>query len=238
MFFVRSPTGPVEGAQHNGDTMPTLFVYLLSILAKVVVAQLASEASANPKVADPIGVLVHMIITVPNYQWRGAPFMDIIMAKFRVSLPVVFGIVGNEKSEEGRARLGWRKDDGNWISDQEHGDRMRGLGCGYAALCLRNYSKAARKSPWPPTHYWKAMAAIVSTPEADRSPTQTTVLTALIDGYETKFLGFYGDMAIAALKAAVIEYPRRSKDPNAASIRTLRVLGDRLKKDLGLALQG
>merc|ERR1711939_360607 len=234
-FMLNPPQGPAEGAQHNGDTMPSLFLYLLNIFTKAIVNQLSSEASTNPKIAEPIGIVAHTIISHPKFLWRGQSFIGIIMAKFRTSLPVVFGIRGAETTEQGRQRLGWRKGDNGWISDQEHQDRMRGLGAGYAALCLRNYSKSARTNPWPPSNYWNAMGLLICTPPPERCTTQVLVLTALLDGYERKFLEFYGDMARCALRAAIIDFPNSSPEKTAA-VQTLSVLGDKMKRDLGITL--
>ncbi|KAL2068478.1 hypothetical protein VTL71DRAFT_16576 [Oculimacula yallundae] len=234
-FMCDPPQGPVEGTQNNGDMMPSLFLYLLNIFTKAIVNQLSSEASTNPKIAEPIGIVAHTIISHPKFLWRGQSFIGIIMAKFRLSIPVVFGVRGSETTEQGRARLGWRKGDNGWLSDQEHQDRMRGLGAGYAALCLRNYSKSARVNPWPPSHYWNAMALLVSTPPAERSTTQVIVLTAMLDGYERKFLEFYGDMARSAMRAAIVDFPSSTPEKTSA-IQGLSVLGDKIKRDLGLSL--
>lgn len=234
-FFVEVPAGSVEGGHNNGPQLPCLFIYMVNIFAKAIINQMSSEVAVNPRIAEPIGVLAHTIITSPEYLWRGKPFVDIIMAKLYVSLPVVFGIRGNEATQEGRARLGWKRSDGEWISEGDHYDRMRGLGAGYAALCLRNYTRSKRENPWPPFHYWNSMALLLATPPGERSATPTLVLTAMIDGFEEKFLEFYGDMAIAALRAALITFPRESTDQNPA-IKTLMVLGERLKRDMGLAI--
>ncbi|CZT12693.1 hypothetical protein WAI453_005557 [Rhynchosporium graminicola] len=235
-FMLTPPQSPVEGAQHNnGDMMPSLFLYLLNIFTKAIVNQLSSEASTNPKIAEPIGIVAHTIISHPKFLWRGHSFVGIIMAKFRKSLPVVFGVRGSETTEQGRARLGWRRGDNGWLSDQEHQDRMRGLGAGYAALCLRNYSKSARVNPWPPSHYWNAMALLVDTPPSERTTTQVIVLTSMLDGYERKFLEFYGDMARCAMRAAIVEFPRSCGEKNSA-VQGLSVLGDKIKRDLGITL--
>ncbi|KAI9049245.1 hypothetical protein LZ554_007092 [Drepanopeziza brunnea f. sp. 'monogermtubi'] len=234
-FLVTPPAKPVADANSNNGQLPCLFIYVVNIFAKAIVKQLASEAAVNPRIAEPVGVLVHNIVTHPNYLWRGTSFMDIIMAKIRVSLPVVFGVRGSETTHEGRDRLGWKRLDEGWISEAEHYDRMRGLGAGYAALCLRNYSKSPRTNPWPPYHYWNSMALLVDTPPGERSATQILVLTAMIDGFEKKFFEFYGDMAIAALRAALITFPSESPEQSAA-VKTLGVLGERLKRDLGLTI--
>jgi nucleoporin GLE1 len=225
---------PVEGAVHNGDTMPSLTIYLLNILAKAGVSQFCSEAGANPKSAEPIGVILVSVFSQANYMWRGKSLIDILIAKMRVVCPVLFGIRGNEKTEEGRARLGWKKDENSkWISEQEHNDRMTGLGAGYASLSLRDFSKSRLVNPWPPTMYWHALAAICLTPAGETSSTQFIVLKAMIDNYVKTFLTFYGKMGLSALRFALNDFARKAADDNVAA-SSLKVLADKIKRDTGL----
>lgn len=226
---------PIEGAINNGDTLPILFIYLLNIFAKSVVSQFADEAGVSQKSADPIGVVAAQIFSKPELLWRGCSLIDILMAKMRVVCPVLFGLRGNEKTNEGRARLGWRKNGEHWMQDQEHNVRMTGFGAGYAALSLRDFSKAKLTNPYPPVNYWQTMACIVSTPPEQASSTQYMVLKALIDGYEQRFMNFYGHAALAALKVALVDFPGRAVE-NSVAVSSLKVLADKLTRDMGLQL--
>jgi nucleoporin GLE1 len=236
MYTVTTPD-PDPQAKYN-DKLPIMFIYLLNSLAKAAISQFAQEASSNPKAADPIGILVVKIFSLPGFHWRGKSLIDIVIAKFRVVLPVVFGIRGNDNTEEGRARVGWRRVDGQWTTEQDHQDRMVGLAAGYASISLRDFSntKARLTNPYPPTHYWQAMATISSTPAQEQSVTQYIVLRAMTEFYEARFLTFYGDFAKAALKAALVEFPNRSTLSSTAAVSSLKVLADKLKRDMGLDL--
>ncbi|KAL3427931.1 GLE1-like protein [Phlyctema vagabunda] len=231
-----SKPDPKEGAVNNGETLPILFIYLLNIFAKAIVAQFIDEAGVSPKAADPIGVVAVSIFSKPDLLWRGESLIDILMAKMRISCPVLFGVRGNEGTEEGRARLGWKKDGDHWVIEQEHNTRMAGLGAGYAAISLRDYSRTRLKNPYPPRYYWQTMASIVSTPANQTSSTQYMVLKALIDGYEQRFMMFYGHAARAALQVALVDFPSRAKESNVA-LSSLKVLADKLARDMGLRLQ-
>lgn len=234
LYMVSKPS-PSEGAIHNGESLPALLIYLLNVFSKGIVAQFTDEAGVAPKTADPIGVLAVSVFSQRDLLWRGQPLIDILMAKIRISCPVLFGIRGNEKTEEGRARLGWKKnEDGSWVDEQVHNTRMTGLGAGYAAVSLRKFPSSL-KNPWAPTHYWQAIASIVSTPPDQASSTQYTVLRALLENYEAKFLSFYGNAAYAALKVALVDFPGRALESSAAS-SSLKVLGDKLRRDTGLRL--
>ncbi|PQE19377.1 Nucleoporin GLE1 protein [Rutstroemia sp. NJR-2017a BBW] len=235
-YMISTPS-PVEGAANNGDQLPALFIYLLNIFSKCVVSQFINEAGVRPETADPIGVVAISIFAQEAFLWRGKSLIDILMAKMRVTIPVVFGFRGNEKSEEGRKRLGWQRNPGGgWIDEQIHSNRMVGLAAGYAALSLRNFSRVRLTNPWPPYHYWTTMASIVSTPTEEASSTQYTVLRYLIENNEQRFLDFYGIQAVAALRVALVDFPSRAPASAKVAAGSLSVLADRLDRDKGLRL--
>lgn len=218
----------------NGS-LPSLFIYLVNVLSKCIIKQLATECGARPEQAEPLGVATATIFSQPDFQWRGKSLIDILIAKFRITCPVLFGIRGNENTVEGRKRLGWAKEDGTWVPESAHNNRMTGLGAGYAAIALRKFGvKGNRTNPYPPFNYWKSMASIVNTPAAEISATQCIVLKSMIEGHEERFLMFFGNAALAALRLALVEFPNRA--PNLTQAKTLSVLADVLRNDKGLGL--
>lgn len=233
--FVLEPRNPVEGALHNDSVLPSLFLYLLNILSKAAISQFISEGGARPETADPVGICLAATFSDPDFLWRGQAMIDILMAKFRVVCPVLFGYRGSEKTEQGRMRLGWWKDGGHWVPEQQHMDRMTGLGAGFAAVALRKFAASSKKNPYPPRHYWTAMARIVNTPPAEISDTQCVVLKSMVQNYEQKFIEFYGTAAIAALRTALVEFPARAPNKTAA-VHSVEVLAQLLRRDSGLVL--
>ncbi|KAI0388818.1 GLE1-domain-containing protein [Xylariaceae sp. FL0594] len=234
-FILDKQRPPVEGALHNEPQLPSLFLYLLNVFSKAVLNQFINECGAQPKAADPLGVIAAHVFSNKSHQWRGKPLIDIMMAKFRIVCPVVFGYRGSEKTEQGRARLGWRKEGNAWAPEQQHIDRMKGLAVGYAAISLRDFTKSPNTNPWPPSKYWTSLAKIVNTPPTEVSNTQCVVLRAMIEAYEERFLLFYGTAAIAALRTALVDFPSKVpvQTPGTAG---LQVLAQMIKRDTGLAL--
>ncbi|ORY71214.1 GLE1-like protein-domain-containing protein [Pseudomassariella vexata] len=226
---------PVEGAVHNAPQLPSLFLYLLNALAKGIINQFINECGAAPRNADPVGVIAAQMFSMKDFHWRGKSLIDILMAKFRIVCPVVFGYRGSEKTEQGRARLGWKKEGGAWITEQQHIDRMTGLGVGYASLALRDFSRSPNTNPWPPSRYWTTMASIVNTPPAEISNTQCVVLKSMIQLYEEKFIHLYGSAAIVALRRALVEFPGKAPN-NTPGVGGLQVVAQMYKRDLGLDL--
>lgn len=235
--FILEPRNPIPGGPLNDAQLPSLFLYLLNVFGKATISQFINEAGARPETADPIGVCIAATFSEPTFAWRGQSLIDILMAKFRIVCPVLFGYRGSEKTEQGRKRLGWWKDSGTWIAEQQHMDRMTGLGAGFAAVSLRNFSRAKKVNPYPPRHYWTAMARIVNTPAAEISSTQCVVLKSMIQNYEQKFLQFYGSAGLAALRTCLFDFPAKVPEGSrTAAINSLGVLATQLRKDSGLVL--
>jgi len=231
--FVADKRGPMAGARYNDETLPSLFIYLVNIMAKFMINQFASECGASPKAADPIGVVAAQIFSDPDFHWRGKSVIDILLAKFRKECPVAFGVRASDKTAAGRQAIGWRRD-GGWMPEQVHYDRMAGLGAGFASVALRDFSKAKKENPYPPSNYWTALAKIVNTPADQVSDTQYIVLKAMIDGHEHRILQFYGNAGMALLRIALVEFPKKAvKSPGAGA---LRVLGEVLQAEKGLNL--
>ncbi|KAK7721564.1 hypothetical protein SLS57_005244 [Botryosphaeria dothidea] len=187
-----------------------LLVFLFNHFSKAIIAQLASEAGVNTKAADPIGVVAVSILGRPDYCISNkVPFTDILLAKYHKSCGVLFGIYGPEKTERGRQRLGWRRVEGTWCSDQDHLERMTGLGAGWASLTLRKIKPgSALVHPLPIAHYWRAFSRIVNTPTHEATATHYMVLKAMVEGNALeRFINAYGKAAIAALRKGFIEFP-------------------------------
>lgn len=215
---------------------PALLVYLLNIFAKAIVSQFINEAGVKPQIADPVGTVASHIFAVANFRWKDVSLIDILIAKFHLVCPVLFGVYGDERSVQGKQRLGWSREEegGPFIPEQRHFERMTGLGAGYAAISLRNYEKAQAKNPYPDHHYWQALAKNTNVPPTEITQTHFVVLKGMIQGYEAKFLHFFGDAAVAALRHALVELPKRS--PPSVAAKALAGLVDVLKRDQKLTL--
>ncbi|EKG19480.1 GLE1-like protein [Macrophomina phaseolina MS6] len=223
------PPGPCEA--------PALLVFLFNHFSKAIIAQLSSEAGVNTKAADPIGVLAVSVFGFPSLCINNkVPFTDILLAKYHKCCGVLFGIYGPEKTERGRQRLGWRQSGGgDWCSDQEHLERMTGLGAGWASLTLRKIKVgSALVHPLPVAHYWRAFSRIVNTPPHEATATHYMVLKAMVEGEAIdRFIAAYGKAAIAALRKGLVEFPRGH---DSVAAKSLPALVESIKKEQRLTL--
>ncbi|KAG9779504.1 mRNA export factor GLE1 [Exophiala dermatitidis] len=206
-------------------TVPSLVLYLLSFFSKAIINAFVGECAVNPKAAEPIGTLVAQIFSMPELQFarnvpsnNGRPttvsLISVLMCKFHATAPILFGIYGPESTSAGRMRLGWRLEKLNddqkaFVNENKQYDRLTGLGVGYASIALRNFAKAKVQNPWPPTNYWSSLAHIVNTPPDQVQMSHLIVLKSMLEHNAIdRFLLFFGAAGIAALRQAVVDFPR------------------------------
>ena len=212
--------------------MPAPFVYLLNLVAKNALNQFCSD---NVVVVDAVAILVATVFSKTEFLFNGTTsLLDILLAKYHMVCPVLFGIYGDERTHEGRVRVGWQLVDDSFIGPEHHKVRMTGLAIGYGCLSLRDFSKSKMKNLFPPTNYWRALSYFANTPPAQLQPTHFIVLKALVDTHVEKFLKYYGQAGIVALRRVLVELPKNA--PKSAAKETVAVLPHTLQGRIHLTL--
>ena len=239
-FLANPPPNP-DPTSSSSPNGPALLIYLLNIFSKAIIAQWISEAGPSPKAADPIGVIASHVFAHPELRWNNGThsLIDILLAKFHKVCPPVFGIHGPETTVQGKERLGWQREEGGgpFVSQQRHFERMSGLGAGFASLSLRNYETARTlRNPFPDYHYWQALARIANVPPGELTQTHFVLLKAMVEGYEERFVRFYGGAAVAALRFVLVELPGRVPGGGGTAAKSLGGLVEVLRKDKKLVL--
>ncbi|PSK37486.1 Tetratricopeptide repeat protein 1 [Elsinoe australis] len=222
--------------------MPGVLIYLLNIFAKSIVTQFISETSGGAKTADPVGVVAVSIFANPAFKiGQSIPLIDLLLAKYHVVCPPLFCINGPQTTAPGRLRIGWWREGNSFVPEQRHLERMAGLATGWAALTLRDFSRSKNDNPLPNWYYWRAIASVASTKTGDVGSTHASILKGLIDGFVPRFIGFYGNMAKAVLREALVGMPERLRrerkdNPALQAAGTLEVLREVLQRDSKLSL--
>jgi nucleoporin GLE1 len=188
---------------------PAFLLYMWICFEKFVLKQFEKEAaSADGRTIQEIGLIAASLLADQRYMWKGIPLTDIVLAKLHRICPILFGIRGTMQTAEGRIRLGWLPIDKSQPSEEQYGQRMRGLGAGFAALSLRSFN--AKAPAVPMSEYWRAIVSICNTPTDSLWPGHFALLYGLTRDYYKKFLGFYGAQARGVLRRATIDLPARA----------------------------
>ncbi|KAH0169397.1 GLE1-domain-containing protein, partial [Aureobasidium melanogenum] len=208
--------------------MPLALVFFLNLISKLVINQFCSD---NIATIDALAIVLVTVFSKPEYLHNGATsLIDILLAKYHVVCPVLFGIYGNEETDQGKKRVGWW----DYVSLEDHKKRMAGLATGYGCLSLRDFSKSKSNNPFPPSNYWRALSYFANTPPAHLQPTHWLVLKGLVDTHIEKFLKFYGQAGLAALRKVLVELPKDA--PNNPAKDSVVVLPEMLRKTRCLTL--
>ena len=216
---------------------PALLIYFLNIFSKCLVAQFLGEVAVAPKTASAIGITGATIFSQEDFRWHGAPLTDVLVAKLHRVCPVLFGIYGNERTEAGRRRLGWWwSDDDKTVpcTEQQHYERMTGLGAGFAAMTLRSFRRTS--SPYPPWRFWQAMSRILNVPKDEVTDTHLVVLKSMIEGNEARVLEFFGEAGMVVLRMALKEFPQQVAVKADVAAKALLLIPDVLKTEKHLFL--
>lgn len=206
--YIINPTTPWQEGAANFQ-VSAAFIYLINCFAKKAINKFADNNNRTYNEAEVVGIVVSHVFSDPSLQFQGNSFIDILLAKYHKVCPILWGISGG---------------------DQDY-NRQGGLGAGWAALTLRDYSRvknAARKNPLPAWHYWQALANILNIPPDHRTETHCVVLNGLIAQFVPTFIKFYGQAACVVLREAVVEYPASVK--KSAASETLKVLRETIKE--------
>lgn len=233
--------------------IPGLLLYLLSMFTKAIIAAFTGECAVNPKAAEPIGTLVAQIFALNEFQVQlnsskppsKQSLISVLISKFHAACPVLFGVNGDETTSAGRQALGWRREFTNNNANQKshvpettHYSRLVGLAAGYAAVSLRNFARTPLVNPYPPKRFWGSLANIVNTPPGKVQNTHLIVLKNMLEGGVERFLLFYGNAGVAALREALVTFPAKL-DPKMVQSnagRGLVLLIDILEKEKNLRL--
>ena len=234
--YIANP--PPECQTPDQSQYPSLLLYVLNIFSKAIISQFGGESGISIKAAEPAGVLVAQMFSATEYQFKGHSLIDILLAKLHFTCPVLWGVYGNEKTPQGRLRLGWRREGGGFVSESRHHERVSGLGAGFASIALRNFTRSQLQNPFPPTNFWECLANILNVPPAEVQPTHLFVLKAMLENSAERFIQFYGSAAIAALRQALISFPASlpPKLQDTAACKAIMLLVDMLAREKNLVI--
>jgi nucleoporin GLE1 len=243
---------------NNTTQVSAVVIWLFSEFSRSIISSFATECVDSLPQAELLGVLAAHVFSRPDLQFtrvngttpqsRQQSLMPILLCKLHAVAPILFGISGPEDTQAGRIRIGWRKEKTDtgadapkiFIGKERQYDRQYGLAAGFAALSLRNFAKAARlESPFPPTHYWSALAHIVNTPPHEVHMSHLLLLKGLLENSTfERFILFFGAAGIAALKQAVIEFPKTlsSELQRSPAAKGIQLIAEKWKSEKGFSI--
>lgn len=112
--------------------------------------------------------------------------------------------------------MGWRREFSNgtedaksFVPEQRQLERLTGLGAGFAAIALRNFSKTKLRNPYPPHNFWTALSSIVNCPPESVEQGHLVLLKNMVEGGWERIILFWANVGVAALRESCVDFPMR-----------------------------
>ena len=219
---------PPSLAPNTPVTGPGTLVFLLSHFAKLICTQFIDECGEHTTTADPIGIAAASVFSNPNFYFHGYTLIDFLWAKYHFLIPALFGINADMEGQRGRELMGWPREDKSdpssaFLANEHIALRWTGLGAGFCALTLRNFTKSRNASPAPNRLWWEALSRILNLDPEKAHVFYFALVKALIEDHIPRILEIYGGAGKALVKHAVTVWAMKG-DGARAEVTQLRSL--------------
>ena len=100
---------------------PLAFQWILNFVAKAIVDQAETEVIVQPAAAVPLARLACSLLhTYPEFEY-------FLTARFVKKCPFIIGYTSSIQTEEGRAKMGWKRKDNKWEDEVKYDERVSGI---------------------------------------------------------------------------------------------------------------
>lgn len=209
---------PSQELINNGDQAPAMLIYCLKMFTDLWFSQLVKDEN---KTAEPLGIMAAQIFSFEKFTFKGLHLSDILLARYHVGCPVLWGFNDTGPTED--------------ENDNDHTRRMVAMGGGYAALTLRNFGKSPRHNPFPNALFWTSMSKILSILPANLQATHLILLEALLHSSGERIIKFFGHHGLALMHYAMVVLPPQIQGKDSA-LRNLPILKEMYLKEQNIVI--
>lgn len=143
-------------AKAQGDLV---YRWTLNCYAKAMVSHAESQAHLAVQTAVPLAMVTILL-------WSDYPELgEFVIARLVKKCPQVIGYGCSIETEEGRIRMGYKREDGRWETQEAYSERISAMTAVFAALTQTKLGvKENIKHPYPIKHSWVFIARQLNKP--------------------------------------------------------------------------
>lgn len=206
----------VEQAKATGELG---YKWILNFIAKAIVDQCETEVTVKPAASLPLARLAYRILQTYS------EFEYFLLARLVKKCPYIIGYTCAIDTEEGRFRMGWRKQDGKWLDEVKYEERVAGICTMWSVMCRLPEQAFVNFSI---TASWKFLARIANTNLALLINAHFSCLSNWWDASALEFSQMYGKQAAKLMKLVSLELTNKMAEKRFPSAARLLILGEDL----------
>lgn len=193
-----------------------VYKWILNFIAKAIIDQAETEVIVRPFAARPLAALAYFLLEkFPDFEY-------FLTARFIKKCPYILGYTCSIDSEEGRKRMGWKRNqDNKWEDDVKYDERVGGICTVWSVMTHQSNTQIGIYSH---TSSWKFVARILNT---DKNLIRNTHFELLANWWEATggaFANEYGNQSrklMFAMVGAFVDAVASKRFPAAARLRLL-----------------
>lgn len=193
------------------------FNWILNFIAKAIIAQAETEVTVKPTASLPLARLAYTLLT--TYK----EFEYYLTARFIKKCPFIIGYTCSIDSEEGRKRMGWKRNDNKWEDETKYDERVAGI-CTVWAVMTR--LEAQSLSEYSIAASWRFLARTLNTDPKLLTNAHFACMGNWWDACAKQFLNFYSKQAYKLLHLLSIEWTNSVADKKLPAAARLLILGE------------
>lgn len=196
------------------------FKWILNFLAKAVVAQAETEVTVKPTAALPLARLADRLLDeFPEFEY-------FLSARFVKKCPFIIGYTCSIDSEEGRRRMGWKRNQSKWEDEVKYDERVAGICTVWAVMTRIKPTNQQKHTLYSINASWAFLARMLNTKAELLSNTHFVIAGNWWEACSQPFFELFGRQAIKLLRLLVEGAPGAVKDRKFPAATRLLLLGE------------
>ncbi|KAK9469103.1 GLE1-like protein-domain-containing protein [Lipomyces arxii] len=223
IFKIIKEIGDVLEASKSNDLC---YRWLLNAVAKAIVSQAETETSVSIMSAYPLGTVGLFLMS------RHPLLLDLLIARIVKKCPYVIGFNCSIDTEEGRIKMGYKRDtDNKWEDDGQYGERMSGIAAVWSVMTSVGFPIGRGAiHPYPLYHSWTFISRTLNIAPANLTNVHFAVIASWWEIVSQRFLDAYGIQGHKMLNLAWDKCTVAVSDKRYPAAARLRIMGEQWLK--------
>lgn len=204
----------VDDAKNHNELA---YKWILNFIAKAIIAQAETEVTVKSTASLPLARLAYNLLIRYN------EFEYFLTARFIKKCPFIIGYTCSIDSEEGRKRMGWKRNGNKWEDEVKYDERVAGI-CTVWTVMTRLQEQSI--STYSISLSWKFLARLLNTDSSLLTNAHFACVGNWWDACAKEFLNHYGKQAYKLLHLLSIEWTNSVANKKFPAAARLLILGE------------